>query len=45
MSSVFSQWRRFDEGRQGLMRAQLERIGAVKGRSKNTGEVVARCLK
>ena len=42
MSSVF---RRFDEGRRGLMRAQLERIGAVKGRSKDTGKVVARCLK
>ena len=45
MSSVFSQWRRFDEDRQGLMRAQLERIGAVKGLSKDTGEVVTRCLK
>lgn len=45
MASAFSQWKRFDTGRQALMRAQLERIQATKGLSKDTYEVVTRCLK
>lgn len=45
MASAFSQWKRFDVGRQGLMKTQLERIQATKGLSKDTFEVVSRCLK
>jgi aminopeptidase N len=44
MVSLFNQWRRFDEGRRGRMRAQLERIAAVEGLSKDTGEIVGKAL-
>lgn len=45
LTTAFSQWRRFDGARQALMRAQLERIGAAEGLSKDTFEIVARSLK
>ena len=45
MALAFSQWTRFDDARQALMRAQLERIRATTGLSKDTLEVVSRCLK
>ena len=38
------QWRRYDETRQGLMRAQLDRILAAPGLSPNTYEMVAKSL-
>lgn len=44
LSSAFSQWRRHDAARQALMRAELERIRAQAGLSKDTFEVVSRCL-
>jgi aminopeptidase N len=42
--SAFNQYRHFDEGRQQLMRAQLERIAAKEGLSKDVGEIVGRAL-
>jgi aminopeptidase N len=45
LATSFSQWRRFDEARQALMKAQLERIKATEGLSKDTYEVVLRSLK
>ena len=44
MASVFSQWKRFDKERRTLMKAQLERIQNKEGLSKDTFEVVSRCL-
>ena len=41
----FSSWRRYDEGRQALMKAQLEKISQREGLSKDTFEVVSRSLK
>jgi aminopeptidase N len=38
------QWRRYDAARQGLMRAQLERILATPGLSPNTYEMVSKSL-
>jgi aminopeptidase N len=40
----FNPWRRYDEGRQALMKAQLERIAAHPGLSKDTAEIVGRAL-
>lgn len=37
-------WKRYDASRQGLMRAQLERIGAKPGLSRDVGEIVAKAL-
>ena len=42
--SSFNQWRRFDEARQALMKAQLERIAAKEGLSKDVFEIVSRGL-
>ena len=44
MSSSFSQWKRYDSDRQALMKGQLERIKSCAGLSKDTFEVVSRCL-
>jgi aminopeptidase N len=38
------QWRRYDAPRQGLMRAQLDRILATPGLSPNTYEMVSKSL-
>jgi aminopeptidase N len=38
------QWRRYDSARQGLMRAQLDRILATPGLSPNTYEMVSKSL-
>jgi hypothetical protein len=38
------QWRRYDAARQGLMRAQLDRILATPGLSPNTYEMVSKSL-
>jgi aminopeptidase N len=45
MTGSFSQWKRFDSGRQALMKAQLEMIQGTEGLSKDTYEVATRCLK
>jgi aminopeptidase N len=44
MCSVFQTWKRYDSGRQGLMRAELERLQAKPGLSRDTGEMVLRIL-
>jgi aminopeptidase N len=44
MASIFSQWRRYDAGRRGLMEAQLERIASQPKLSKDVYEMVARTL-
>jgi aminopeptidase N len=41
---ALGQWRRFDPARQGLMRAQLDRILATSGLSPNTYEMVSKSL-
>ncbi|MFK5956343.1 MAG: aminopeptidase N [Planctomycetota bacterium] len=45
IAGAFSQWRRFDASRQGLMKTEMERIGAAANLSKDTGEIIALCLK
>ncbi len=44
MVSLFNQWRRFDAARRDLMRTELERIAALDGLSKDTGEIVGKAL-
>lgn len=44
LAQSFSQWKRFDNDRQTLMKAELQKIKDVKGLSKDTFEVVSRCL-
>jgi len=44
MVSIFNPWRRFDEARQGLMKKELETIGAQPGLSKDVFEIVNRGL-
>ncbi len=43
-AETLSPWRRFDGGRQALIRAQLERIVAREGLSKNVYEIATRSL-
>ncbi len=44
ISSPLGQWRRLDAARGALMQAELRRILAAPGLSKNTQEMVGRCL-
>ncbi|SIS74833.1 aminopeptidase N [Phaeovulum vinaykumarii] len=44
MSTAFETWPRYDAGRQALARAELQRIAATEGLSRDTGEMVARLL-
>ncbi|WP_457650294.1 aminopeptidase N [Profundibacter sp.] len=44
MTTAFQSWRRYDEGRQALMRAELERILATENLSSDTSEMVSRIL-
>ena len=44
IAGAFSQWRRFDPQRQALMRNALESIAAQPDLSKDTTEIVSRCL-
>nr|PNR47635.1 hypothetical protein PHYPA_012108 [Physcomitrium patens] len=44
MVSAFSRWRRFDEGRQALAKAQLERITSQDGLSDNVFEIASKSL-
>jgi aminopeptidase N len=39
-----STWRQYDEGRQAMMKAQLERILAHPGLCENTFEIASKCL-
>lgn len=45
LTSSFSQWRKFDANRQASMKGELERIKNSPNLSKDTFEVVTRCLK
>jgi aminopeptidase N len=42
--SALTQWRRYDEQRQGLMKTQLERIAAEPNLSRDVYEIVSRSL-
>ena len=44
MVGAFNQWRRYDASRQVQMQAQLERIAATEGLSKDVYEIVSRNL-
>jgi aminopeptidase N len=44
MAAAFETWRRYDEGRQPLMRAELEAIAARPGLSANLYEVATKML-
>ncbi len=44
MTTAFETWRRYDADRQGLIRAELERIAGTPGLSRDTGEMVGRIL-
>ncbi len=44
MVSPLSRWRRYDEKRRQLMQAQLEKIQAQEGLSRDVGEIVAKSL-
>jgi aminopeptidase N len=44
MVGAFTQFRQFDKSRQGLMRAQLERIMATNGLSENVFEICTKSL-
>ena len=44
MASVFNDWRRYDEARQGQMQTQLERIASGPSLSKDVYEIVNRAL-
>ncbi len=44
MVSIFNPWKRFDAGRQALMRGELERIAARTPLSKDVFEIVGRAL-
>ncbi|WP_112321495.1 aminopeptidase N [Oceanibium sediminis] len=44
MAGLFESWRQYDEPRQALMLAQLQRIADLPGLSKDTGEIVSRIL-
>ena len=40
----FTRWRKYDEKRQGMMQAQLERIVGTEGLSENVFEIVSKSL-
>ena len=44
MVSCFNSWRRYDPGRQALMKEQLGRVAAAPELSKDVYEIVARAL-
>jgi aminopeptidase N len=44
LTSAFNPWRRFDASRQGLMRAELERVASKPGLSKDVHEIASRAL-
>jgi aminopeptidase N len=44
MARSFDRWKRFDDGRKGHARRQLERVRDTKGLSKDVGEIVTKAL-
>jgi aminopeptidase N len=44
LAMAFGRWRRFDQARQGLMQAELERIVASPGLSRDTFEIASKSL-
>ena len=44
MAVAFQTWTRYDDGRQALMKAELERIAAKPGLSRDMSEMVSRML-
>jgi aminopeptidase N len=44
LTATFGSWRMFDSGRRKLIRRELERLAALPGLSRDTGEIVARLL-
>ncbi len=44
MSTAFESWRRYDDNRRALMKAQLERIARTPGLSRDSSEMVERIL-
>ena len=44
MAASLDTWRMFDAGRQRLIRAELERLAALPGLSRDTGDIVGRLL-
>ena len=44
MASAFSQWKRYNQGRQDLMKIELERIAAVDGLSPGVFEIISKAL-
>ena len=44
MSTAFETWRRYDAGRQAMMRGQLSRIAGTPGLSRDMGEMAGRML-
>ena len=44
LAGAFETWRRYDDGRQALIRAELERILSTDALSKDTGDIVRRIL-
>ena len=45
MASCFNRWKRYDSGRQKLMKEQLQRIAAVEGLSGDVAEIVNHALR
>ncbi len=45
IAASFGSWRMFDPARQGLMRGELMRLGALEGLSRDTAEIVGRALR
>ena len=45
MASAFNRWKRYDEARKGLMRAELQRIASVPGLSGDVSEIVNNALR
>jgi len=44
MVSAFNQWKRYDQGRQALMKIELERIAAVDGLSPGVSEIISKAI-
>jgi aminopeptidase N len=44
LAAAFETWRRYDSGRQQLIRAELETIGSASGLSNNLYEMVSKML-
>ena len=42
--TAFNRWRRFDASRQALMRAELERVAATPGLSRDSYEIASKSL-